>query len=55
MREESLRSILYQVSSADPLVVVGAAALLAGTALAACWMPARRAVRVDPAKTLAEE
>ena len=51
----SLRSILYQVSSADPLILSGAALLLAGTALAACWLPARRAVRVDPARTLAEE
>jgi putative ABC transport system permease protein len=51
----SLRSILYQVSSADPLILGGAALLLAATALAACWLPARRAVRVDPARTLAEE
>ena len=51
----SLRSILYQVSSADPLILAGAALLLGGTALAACWLPARRAVKVDPARTLAEE
>ena len=38
--------------SADPL---GAAALLAGTAMVACYLPARRAVAVDPARTLTEE
>jgi ABC-type lipoprotein release transport system permease subunit len=31
-----LRSILYQVSAADPFILSGAALLLAGTALAAC-------------------
>jgi predicted permease len=51
----SLRSILYGVSSADPLILLGAAALLAGTALAACYLPARRAVALDPARTLADE
>ena len=51
----SLRSILYQVSSTDPLILTGAAVLLAGTALAACWLPARRAVKVDPARTLTED
>ena len=51
----ALRSLLYQVSAADPLILAGAALLLAGTALAACYLPALRAVRVDPARTLAEE
>ncbi len=51
----SLRSILYGVSTADPLILLGAAALLAGTAMAACFLPARRAVAVDPARTLTEE
>ena len=51
----SLRSILYGVSTADPLILLGAAALLAGTAMVACFLPARRAVAVDPARTLTEE
>jgi putative ABC transport system permease protein len=51
----SLRSILYGVSSADPLILGGAAAVLVATTLAACYLPARRAVAVDPARTLADQ
>ncbi|HEY8258257.1 MAG TPA: ABC transporter permease [Gemmatimonadales bacterium] len=51
----SLRSILYGVSSADPLILIGAAATLVATALVACWLPARRAVAVDPARTLSDD
>ncbi len=51
----SLRSILYGVSSADPLILVGAAVVLVTTALLACFLPARRAVAVDPARTLKSE
>jgi putative ABC transport system permease protein len=51
----SLRSILYGVSVADPLVLGGAAVVLVLTTLAACYLPARRAVAVDPARTLADQ
>ena len=51
----SLRSILFGVSSADPLILAGAAATLVATALLSCWLPARRAVTVDPARTLTVE
>jgi putative ABC transport system permease protein len=51
----SLRSILHGVSSADPLVLAGAGGLLVVTALLACFFPARRAVAVDPARTLTSE
>jgi predicted permease len=51
----SLRSILYGVSSTDPLILGGAAAVLVATTLAACYLPARRAVAVDPARTLADQ
>jgi predicted permease len=43
-----LRSMLYGVGSADPLTYGAVAALLAATALAASWVPARRAAKVDP-------
>jgi predicted permease len=51
----SLRSILYGVSSTDPVILGWAAAALLATALVACYLPARRAVAMDPARTLSEE
>jgi predicted permease len=43
-----LQTLLFQVSAVDPLVMVSAAMLLLGVAAAACWIPARRAARVNP-------
>ena len=51
----SLSVILYGVPPSDPIALSAATALLAMTALAACYLPARRAARVDPARTLAAE
>ena len=50
-----LREFLDQVNPHDPATFVGVSILLIGVTLAACWIPARRASRVDPAITLRYE
>ena len=47
-----MQSMLFEVDSSDPLTFAGVAAVLAGVALAACYVPARRAARVDPLMAL---
>jgi predicted permease len=46
---------LYGVEGTDPLTFAVIAALLAGVALLACWLPARKAAQVDPLAALRHE
>jgi predicted permease len=48
----ALRTMLFEVSPNDPWTLAASAVLFAGVAAAACYIPARRAVRVDPMTTL---
>ena len=50
-----LRSLLFEIKPIDPAIYLGVSFLLALTAALACWLPARRAARIDPIITLRAE
>jgi ABC-type antimicrobial peptide transport system permease subunit len=51
----ALRGLLYGVQPGDPATLGATAALLAGVAIAAAYLPARRAASTDPVEALRAE
>ena len=50
-----LKAMLFEIQPADPLVLVGVVVVLGAAAALACFAPARRATRIDPAISLRYE
>jgi predicted permease len=50
-----LASFVFGVTTTDPLTFTAGIAFMAATAFLACWLPARRAAAIDPARTLRAE
>ena len=50
-----LRSQLYAIQPFDPLTYAAVAALMLTAAVAACWLPARRATAISPMEALRAE
>ena len=50
-----LSSVVYQASSTDPVVLLSAGVTITTIALCATWLPARRALRIDPVRALRED
>ena len=47
-----MTALLFEVGASDPLIYAGISALLSLVAALACWIPSRRAARVDPVQAL---
>jgi ABC-type antimicrobial peptide transport system permease subunit len=52
---QGIRGFLYEVSPNDPVTLVGVTVIMVAIGVAACWIPAMRAARVDPATTMRSE
>ena len=52
---KTLKTMLYNVGTLDVRALVGVALVLLAAALVACYLPARRATRIDPLVALRQE
>ncbi len=52
---QTMKSLLFGVSATDPVTFAAIALLLVAVAFLACFVPARRAARVDPMNALRSE
>jgi len=52
---QAIAAMLFGISRLDPLTYLGVIVMLLGVSVIACWIPASRAARVDPATTLRTE
>jgi ABC-type lipoprotein release transport system permease subunit len=50
-----LSSLLFEIQPLDPVTFSAVSLLLLAVALIACWIPARRAVKIDPTQALREQ
>ena len=55
MLARGLRSQLFRISPSDSFAYISVAVLLMGVVLLACYIPARRATRIDPVEALRHE
>lgn len=50
-----MEALLFKVDPTDPITLVASAGILIGVAALACYLPSRRATRVDPIRALRAE